>query len=70
MPTIRSSLGVLIAAHVLLAAPTPAAAQATTSAASDRAAQAVDTLDVSGPWDDMTLGLDGNLAFVKGDQML
>jgi hypothetical protein len=40
------------------------------SLAPDQAAQAVDTLDVSGPWDDMTLGLDGRLAFVKGDQML
>ena len=31
-------------------------------------AEAADTLD--GPWDDVTLGLDGNLAFLKGDRLL
>jgi len=36
--------------------------------AEDREGAAADTLD--GPWDDVALGLDGNLAFLKGDQLL
>lgn len=36
--------------------------------ASDDEAAAADTLD--GPWDDVTLGLDGNLAFLRGDRLL
>jgi hypothetical protein len=36
--------------------------------AADLEGAAADTLD--GPWDDVALGLDGNLAFLKGDQLL
>lgn len=34
----------------------------------DREGEAADTLD--GPWDDLALGLDGNLAFLAGDRLL
>ena len=34
----------------------------------DKAGAAADTLN--GPWDDVTLGLDGSLSFLKGDRML
>jgi hypothetical protein len=36
--------------------------------AADLEGAAADTLD--GPWDDVALGLEGNLAFLKGDQLL
>jgi hypothetical protein len=36
--------------------------------AEDREGAAADTLD--GPWDDVVLGLDGNLAFLEGDRLL
>ena len=36
--------------------------------AGDKEAETADTLD--GPWDDVVLGLDGNLAFLKGDRLL
>jgi hypothetical protein len=38
------------------------------SVAADKEGGAADTLD--GPWDDVTLGLDGNLAVLKGDRLL
>jgi hypothetical protein len=39
-----------------------------TSVAADPDREKADTLD--GPWDDVMLGLDGTLAFLKGDQLL
>ena len=36
--------------------------------AADHEGEAADTLD--GPWDDVALGLDGNIAFLKGDRLL
>jgi len=39
-----------------------------TSVAADPDREKADTLD--GPWDDVVLGLDGTLAFLKGDQLL
>ena len=39
-----------------------------TSVAPDPDREKADTLD--GPWDDVVLGLDGTLAFLKGDQLL
>ena len=39
-----------------------------TSVAADPDREAADTLD--GPWDDVMLGLDGTLAFLKGDRLL
>jgi hypothetical protein len=39
-----------------------------TSVAADPDRETADTLD--GPWDDALLGLDGALAFLKGDRLL